>query len=286
MMQRHVLGALRVDEIGIETAVLAGLRLRSAFRPVFRRSGDRLEMTAAEVVTIVSGNGLEHARLDLSIFPQPAERQFAIDLCQALHVANYRNLDVPRCDLIVTHDLSRNRQLFEAVEAAKGYAEAAGMDPAVPQRIVCKLGPSAAEMILPDREQALTELHGAGFRILADLFDGSSGIAGLRPAIVKVCGPWTAKIAREPAATALLRQATERHQAAGTRVLVGGIRTPEELNLALGVGADYLAGDLLALPLPAGMAVDRRLLPLAALRRAVQPPGGATVLRFGSTSRR
>lgn len=285
MTQKDVLDALQVDEIGIETAVLAGLRLRSAFRPVFRCSGDRLEMTAAEAMTSASGNRLEHICLDLSIFPQPTERQFAADLCQALHVANYRNLDVPHCDLIVAHNLSRNRQLVEAVEAAKGYAEAAGMDPAVPHRIVCNLGPSASTTPL-DRVRAVAELHEAGFRVLVDLFDGSDSLAELQPAIVKVSGPWTAKIAREPAAAALLRQATERHQTAGMRVLVGGIRTSEELSLALDIGADHLAGDLLALPLPAGMAVDRRLLPIAALRRAAQPPVGATVLRFESAARR
>lgn len=281
--------ALRVDEVGIETAVLGELRLRSAYRPVFRRCGERLELVAGQAVTVAGEDGAADAGADPVPLDRVADRQFLAILCQALHVENYRNFDAPDCDLIVDHDLSCNRQLFEIVAEAGGHAEAVGLEAPAAHRIICHLAGPAA-LAPADRARALAELRAAGFRIAVDLFDGRDSVADLRPEMVQVGAPWTAKIAREPAAAALLRQLALRHRAAGARVLVGGIATRTALDLALGIGADWLAGDVIAAPQLAGTMIDRRPLPIARLRETSPideaPAGAAAVLRFERTPRR
>lgn len=262
------LDAILVDEVGIESGRVGGFLLRAAYRPIFSLVRDCLQIAAFDASIQVEREGKIHNLDDLSDASPPIEDDFVAGLCQTLQVGNHRNLSLPGCDLFLDHDLFRNRRLRDALLDAARHAHARGEPALEASQIVCRIS-NAAAFGHGVRLTLLDELRTAGFRLAFDLFeDGGAGTEPrYHPDVAEISGSWLAKIAAESAAARLLRPLVEAHRREGTRVMVRGISTADQLELAIDAGVDYFAGDCLGRPALVGTMVDEDPRPLGNLLR-------------------
>ncbi|WP_274628058.1 EAL domain-containing protein [Arvimicrobium flavum] len=264
MSLSSLLDAVLADEVGIETGIYDGHRLKSAYQPVYAPFGDHLRIVAVDAATIAQREGIAVDLQALLASGDPIDPGFLAGLAQLLHVDNYRHVSVPDCDLVLEHDVSQNRRLFEALDEAGRQAEAMDEPVLEASRVICRVGNPAA--LGDDCVRLLEELRAAGFRLSVDLFDGVLEDPKQRPRftpdIAEIDGAWLAKIAHESAAARLLKPLAAAYKREGMGVFIRGISSVEQLRLAVDAGADYLAGDFLSPPALVGTVIDEQPKPM------------------------
>lgn len=258
MIHASISDAILIDEVGIESGAFGRFRLKSICQPIFSPVGDGLEMTAVRAAATVQIEGRPATGEDLARSPIAIDPRLLKGLGQALNVGNYRNLSVAGCMLFLDHDLGENRRLHDAMLSAHRRACALGESGVDADHLVCRIGKGAPRS--ESASAALDELRRIGIRIAFDLFDEAFDIDDLlsqfRPDIAEISAPWLFQTAGERAAAKLFKPLAEARKCDGTGIFIHGISTVEELRLALDVGADYLAGDYLALATPVGAVMD------------------------------
>lgn len=249
---------LVVDEVGIVSGMLGEARLRALCEVVHARRGELLVPVAAMTRALPF-------RAGAPVPPEerPAAGPLAARLALAVVLRNHRNMDLEGLDL-----------LFDA--AALDQAPALGelLDEAdLPAaRAVGMLGREAC----PDTDRAETVaglLRAAGARVALGGFgpdpDDPRRAERLRPDVVAVDRDWFRMLCAAPGTGRLFAALAGRLREQGASVLVAGIETPAELDVALTAGAELLAGPLLAAPTAVGAALDPAPTRLEALRGAV-----------------
>jgi EAL domain-containing protein (putative c-di-GMP-specific phosphodiesterase class I) len=267
VIETAIADAILIDEVGIETGVLGRFRATSLYRPIFSLVDGQLEMVAVEASAGIEFAGSRATMDALMRSPEAPDPRFLAALCQTLHVANYRNLSVPGCALFLDHDPRENRRLRAAMVNADRRACALGEAAVEGDQLVCRIGKGV--VLSGPVLAALEELRRVGVRMAFGLFDGvsQSGEAQpkFRPDIVEVRGAWLSGMARERAASKLVKALAEAWQGDGARIFAQGISSADELRLALDIGADYLAGDHLGEAISAGAVMDDEPKPIASL---------------------
>jgi EAL domain-containing protein (putative c-di-GMP-specific phosphodiesterase class I) len=172
-------------------------------------------------------------------------------MCRALHLRNYRNAGRTPHDLFI----NVNPAIYESVEVIErefsfmfSILEQYGLNP---HRLVCEL--VEEEELSTDALVRICGLFRArGARIAMDDFGtGSSGperYAALRPEVVKIDGMMFRHLATESAGRAILRTLARSLTEQGTELLVEGIETRRQLEVAMGIGATLVQGYGLAAP--------------------------------------
>lgn len=265
--------AFNVDEVGIAYGRFRELRLKSCYQPLFRVEDDLLMPFAVEALVIAFTGGKAVPAAKLFERAAAGERAGLERLCRVLHMRNYHNIGVDGLELFFNVDPAMSDEDVEHLDWLFAENEIA------PGMVVCEI--TEAFGAGTERVTALCEnVRRSGMRVAVDDFGaGHSTPARLRlirPDIVKLDAAWFQKIVADNAAREFLPRLFARFHELGTKVLVEGIETPEQLLVAIAAGADHLQGFLLARPALAGTIFDDAALSVAALSSGAAPGAQAT----------
>lgn len=239
-----------VDEVGIEVGVFGDYRLKTTYRPVFRRlDGMLLEPFAVEasISPFLRGRPIdpEHFSTALPVGDKPT----VANLARALSLKNLRNLGADGISLFIDVDLT-------ALEGADGvdFEQGSETDPD-PSRLICVIA-TASLLDRHDLVEHTLTLRSAGCTIAVSGFGtGPWDIAcmqAVRPDIVRLDASWFRRALSHPAAAKLLVPLVAGLHDQGANILIEGIANAAELRAALDCGADLFEGDLLGGPTLAG----------------------------------
>ncbi len=258
MTRQAFADAIRVDEVGIESGEIGGILLKSAYRPIFSRSGEALHIAGFDASTVIWHDGAE---FDLRQLPDSeiADAGFLAGLCQVLSIGNYRNLDMTGSELFLEHLPAANRRFQDALLDAARRSRSLGEAVLAPGQVICRVS-HAAIAIAAEGYSALETLRHSDIRISLDAFELDQAPRHSEtpfvPDVAEIGPSWFHGISARGAAARLLRPLVETHHANDTRVHIRGVSTGEHLKLALAAGADLLSGDYLGRPALAGSVID------------------------------
>ncbi|WP_048648027.1 EAL domain-containing protein [Nitratireductor soli] len=270
-------GSIIVDEIGLETGLCGPYRLKSVYQPIFRLSQTQLMPVGVEAF-VQPRLDLEPVAPDAFLATVPVEQQGAVKaLCRALHIGNYQHIGGDHLQLHLNCDTGAQGGWDEAIAQMGFMATLAAEVDLAPELVFC--GFIARDMRHEDVPARLVEtLHANGFRLAIDDFGPGHSVLDriqrIRPNVVKIDGGWFRRIAGIAAATRLLAKLIGGLQRDGAQVLIKGIETAEQLNVARAVGADLVQGFLLGRPALAGVALDPQPLDI---ERFFRDPGAVIV---------
>lgn len=261
----EVKSAIFVDEIGIALGIYGDFRLKTAYRPIFALSGETLQPVAVE--------GLVKPYLNGAAFPparqfgeaEPGDALLMEAVCRALHLRNHENIGVDGLDLFVNCDALAKNDAMGARRAVRQMAnviQEMWLDPA---KVICEFSEGAADTAI--LMHIAGEMRRHGLRIaVSDCGAGHSGeqLAPVRPDFVRVDGAWFRAMAAKPETARLFAPVVAGFHALDAQVLVEGIESADQLEVALGGGADLVEGDFLAHPTLAGAIFPEDPIPLAA----------------------
>ncbi len=269
--RRNVDDAIYADEIGIEYAIIAGYRLRSAYQPIFTPREGMLVPVAVEALVEPHLAGRPVAPAAFFEALAPGDRLYGETLCRVLHLRNFRNLGAPGLDLFFNYNPQVNDRQARALAQIRLMAMHLGEIGLAAGQLVCEITEQAA----PD-DAVLASLVGEmrrnGIRVAVDDFGAGHSTAErmalIEPDIVKLDGAWFAQLCRHAEAEKLFRPLVATLHARAVKVLVEGIETPQHLRIALEGGVDLLQGFHLGRPALAGAFFDAGPLPIEKLHGA------------------
>lgn len=244
------------DEVGIEFALLGKFRARARYRPVYARMDERMFPVAAQGFAAITLEGSDVSpEAVLGNMPSAAARQAFELLALTLAIRNHARSDADALDLFVDFPSASGTGLRLAVDMLQDLA--AGRD----QQI---------SVFVSSADTASVELlRHCGIRIglVARLDDPmlSETIGTVKPDTIRMEGDWLERAAKSDAMAALLgRFVTSCHEV-GAQVMVADVDGRAKTLAALGIEADYLAGDALGAALPAGAVMDLSALAVSTL---------------------
>lgn len=263
---RYVSDAVTVSAEGLHTGQYGALTLFSAYQPIYALDGGHGLQLAAFEGLIRPRRGSEPVS-PAALFGNidPGDQLFVECLCRALHLRNYPNA-VPGGQLLF---ININPAIYESIEVVERefkfmFSILAKYDLS-PERLVCEvIETEALSQGAMERLWSMLRDHGAKLAI-DDFGAGRSGIDRYRlmqPDIVKVDGELFRAMAADGKRVKMLRAMLRTFRADSATVLVEGIETAEQLEIAQHVGATLFQGYYLGKPalLPAQFAPA---LPLA-----------------------
>ena len=236
---------------GRSTARFRNLHLHSAFQPIVSPALQRMD--GMEALLRVRGDaGL---RCTNEFFNElDTDGMVEADrIARALHILNAPATPHGNEWLFVNvhPETIRRRQ----VSVSDVVADLAALKMS-PQRIVLEIVERAG---LTDQElqDFVAEYRGAGFRIAIDDFGAGASnydrVLNVHPDIVKLDRSLIANAAASPRARRLFPHMVALLREAGSLVLVEGIETSEQAQIAIDADAELLQGYLFARPMPAQM---------------------------------
>jgi EAL domain-containing protein (putative c-di-GMP-specific phosphodiesterase class I) len=237
------------DEIGIEIGIYGDWRLKTAFRPIFSHRGERFRPVAVEgfMRPFVFGREVDGQMFRRAV--PPRDRAAVAAMAAALAVRNLVHTGVSGLKLLLAADLVPAvppGKLRAAARALLIELRRGGIDPA---DVLADLSPVGAGTA----HAALESLRVRG--IGAALEERGDGLAFDSPAafpdLVVIEGGWFRAVARQASTAQLFNTLVRNYRLQGAAVLIEGIATAAELDVALEAGADWLSGPLLA---PAALA--------------------------------
>jgi EAL domain-containing protein (putative c-di-GMP-specific phosphodiesterase class I) len=247
--------AIVIDEIGISSGVVRDYRLKTLYRPIFRRTGN----AALQAFAVEGG-------FEPFLEGQPVRHQLFIDeqgglessdiaaLARELSLRNLPHAGEDDLQLVIDAVLPTAAGSI----AATAFADDEGAEVDA-SRVIWGVSTSWP-LDRHDLVEYALDLRAAGFGVAIGGFGtGPWDVAcmqAVRPDIVRLDGAWFRRAASS-ASRLLLPLFAGLHDH-GAEVLVDGIVTATELRVALECGADFLQGDLLGRPALAGVGVDTR----------------------------
>lgn len=262
--QARIHEAISFDEIGIATATHDGMVLRSAYQFIFACEENALRAVAAESFLRPFRDGMPLAPGPLLGVPDPAERAFVEQLGIALHLLNYRHIEVEGLDLVI--DLGTPAAGKAAIEDILADQSVGLPDEGLPE--MARLVQGLRQPICAEAEPLLRELAERRARLIVSASMGEppplNVLRAFSPEILRIDGFWFRRMAVNEAALRLLARLVKAVKARGTAVLIEGIETRAQLAGAIDVGADYVQGFLLSRPQLAGSFVEDEALILLA----------------------
>ena len=242
---QYVSDAITVEHNGLHVGQYGPFQLRAAYQPIFGRSGSGLSLRALEGLVRPNIDGTQLSPAELFMQVDPEDRLFVECMCRALHLRNYTHATPADLDLYI----NVNPAIYTSVEVIERefrfMFSILGKYGVSPARLVCELVEhEALDPGVLSRLCAMFREHGA--RVALDDFgSGSSGMdryRSVRPDVVKVDGPLFRSMSRTSGGRRLLASMSATFLKDGTSLLVEGVETAVDLDIALEVGADLVQG--------------------------------------------
>lgn len=225
--------------------------IRTAFQPLFRFKGGKVEIGAYECLVRPFRNG--EAISPSNFFPMvPAQDKVEVEsLMRFVHLMNAGAFLDPASLVFVNFDPSLfvDRVLVDKVLGdLREILVEAGVDS---RRLVCEMTEqkTASDDLLFDFVSALRR---QGYRIAVDDYGSDDSdmerIRRLKPNIIKFDAAWIVRLMDSNAGYALLETMVHRFRDEGITTVFEGIEEHWQLELAERAGADYVQGFVLAKP--------------------------------------
>lgn len=256
------------DEIGIRTGICADYRLKTLYRPIYRRSRDQLIPVGVTPSWLPMKAGRP---VDPEVFLRavPIGARGNLDqLLTALAVNNLENTGVETLELHVDLDV-RDWNDAEQFSAAVGFMlDCLDTFMIDRDRVMFRLaGVELCEHhLLRDYAARLREL---GIRIdlrnTGTVLPDAGVVEILQPEVATIDGTLFARVTAAPEAKRLLDVLLGQFRRLGTVVHIDHLDAPERLTAALDTRAILLQGDLLAKPTLAGTTFPTAALSIPAL---------------------
>lgn len=262
--------AIFVDEVGIEIGVYREFRLKSAYQPIFRRGPSTLRPIAVEGLVAPFRDGQPMPAGMLFEGARREDRLFIESMCRALHLRNHHNIGAPDVQLFFNYDPSANSDLEKSLREIAFMARRLAEIELDPRLLVCEITEHAPldQSVLV---RLVEEMRGHGIRIALDDFGSGHStferIKLLKPDIVKTDGPWFRRLCADEPTAKLFAPITAQIRNLGANLLVEGVETPLQLQIALDAGAELFQGYLLGRPALAGTIFDETPLEIEQLLR-------------------
>lgn len=217
-----------------------GLRLSSVFQPIVTASGEIIGREALLRTDTKEGSLAPQAAFDLAV---TAHKLVAFDrLVRTIHLLNHANaFDEQELIFLNVHPLlltsvSDHGRTFEQILHYYSVPTA---------RVVIEIQESAVQDGAR-LEEAVNNYRSLGYRIAVDSFGGAYSdlerVLKLAPDIVKLDGALIHAAEDSSSATSSLNQLVSRLHNAGVQVVVEGIETARQSEIARKSGADLLQG--------------------------------------------
>lgn len=257
--RKQLADAIFVDEIGLEYAIHEEFRLRSIYQPIFEPRGELLRMVAVEAAVEAHRRGKAVPAVDFLDTVDPDDRLYVDAVCRMLHLRNYRHVGIEGVKLFFCFDFAAHDfegGMLAELRQMMGRLNEMGLHPA---QLTCQIVASsgADDETL---EVLAEEMRAGGLGVALAGFGTGNDTERLlhlvRPDLVRVDGALFALLCAYPAAGRLFGRLVSIVQDSGIRVLVEGIQTPRQLQVALEAKPDFLQGALLARPVAAGAFFD------------------------------
>lgn len=246
--------------------------LRSAFQPIFRFAGGKLEIAAFEglIRPFRDGQGVPPPVFFRAV---PAGQRLHVEtLTRSLHLHNAGRFLPRTAQLFVNFDPSVYADAEMARTALRDMRRVlheAGLDP---RRIVCEVTEQKSTS-----ERALASFVGVlrdhGFRIAVDDFGAEESdmerVSALKPDIIKFDAQWIARLMDSQPGVALLTVMVGEFAGKGISVVFEGIEEGWQLEIAEEVGAEMVQGYVLARP---------QIVPASFSQFATNESAGSSVL--------
>lgn len=248
LLLRNSLG-IELDQFALDDTAhglacdFMGLRLSSAFQPVFRADG---KTVGREALLRASRPGQGDVLAEAAFADAlEAERLVAFDrLVRVVHLLNHARA-FPEHELLF---LKVHPQLLASVgDHGRTFERILHYYSVPTSRVVIELKATG------DRDTlfaAANNYRGLGYRIAVDDFGASDPepVLELRPDIAKLDGALIRAAAESESGTESLRRLAARLRKAGIQVAIKGIETSRQLGIARKSGADLLQGYRLGKP--------------------------------------
>jgi EAL domain-containing protein (putative c-di-GMP-specific phosphodiesterase class I) len=239
------------DEIGIEIGIYGDWRLKTAFRPIFSRQGKRFQPVAVEgfMRPFVFGREVDDQMFRRAV---PARDRAAVAaMVASLAIRNLVHTGVSGLKLLLSAGFEASVPVGKLRAAARALAMELRRSGIEAGEVLVELSPLAGSV--PAAFAAFESLRRRG--VATALKESGNGLIFDRlrafPDLVVIDGGWFRAVARQNATVRLFNALVHNYRLQGASVLVEGIATAAELDVALDSGADWLSGPLLA---PAALA--------------------------------
>jgi len=264
---RQAIGTV-VDEIGIEIGVYGDWRLKAEFRPVFEhvQGGFRAVAVEGSVRPFVFGREVDERMFRRAV--PPRDRPIVATAGAALCLRNLEHTGVAGLKLILAPEPGTAVPPATVRAAVRALAAETGRNGLAPGDVFVELSrlADAGEQALP---AAFESLRASGIGVALEEKGEGIAFAGLPPDafpdLVAVDGGWFRAVTRQASTAQLFGTLVRGYRSRGAVVLVQGITTAGELRAAIGSGADWLCGPLLAPAALAGSVFPEGSVPIETL---------------------
>lgn len=248
---RYVSDAIEQQPSGLYTGRYGEFCLEPAFQPIVRLSSGKLVLHGFEGLIRPRRNKAPVSPAELFASVDPEDRLFIESMSRAMHIRNYA-LARPR-----------GRKLYVNINPAM-YPDTSAIDREFdfllsvlpkyglrPEWIVCEIVETCA--LTPEILQALArKLVACGFNIALDDFGSEASdierYFAIRPSIVKLDRDYFNRLSGSAVEMRLLASVMNTFIDNGTAILVEGIETREQLDVAIRLGATLFQGFGIARP--------------------------------------
>ncbi len=241
---------IHIDEVGLAFAIIGGLRVQTAFQPVFSRLGQTLTPVALTASSVIRRDGGAQAEAgDLSA----RDRAAAARLAPQLAIRNLPNFDGDHAAMQLLVDLPARGDGSDDLATLLAIAESAGVSPR------CLTFDISARLGAPDLPALMAAIADQGASPGVDLLGVSDFPLKAAPgdaALVRIPSSVFGRILSEASLRRLATPLVATLHKRGFLVQVEGVSGREALRLALAMGADRFQGNLIAPPSLAGAAFD------------------------------
>lgn len=247
--------SILTDEVGIHTGRIGDFRLKTLYRPIYRRCRGHLVPVGVTSSWLPTKAGRP---IDRNEFFRTAliKDESEIDrFCSVLALCNLENTGVETLDLHVALDVpdwNDDEQITASVQTVLQWLDASDVSRS---RVVTRLAgiDTCGRERLRDHS---IRLRDEGLRI--DLVAAGAGlpdaavVEAIQPEIATIDGGFLARIAAVPETGRLFDVLLGQFRQFGTAVHIDNLDFPDRLAAAFDTRADLMQGDLLALPDLAG----------------------------------
>ncbi len=258
------------DEIGIHSGVCGDYRLKTLYRPVFRRCRDQL----VPVGVTSSWQPMRAGQfVDRKFFFDAVSNMETGDvsqLCAALAVYNFENIGVETLDLDIDFEVPDWNNCVYFASALGTMLEWLDMADVDRSQVVFRL--AGTEKCDPGRlRDHSARLRETGIRIdlrnIGAVLPDAAAVEAVQPDIATIDGTFLARLATAPEAKRLLDVLLGQFRLFGTAVQTDHLDSQDRLLAAFDTRADLLQGDRLAVPMLAGTAFPMEAVSVPVLAR-------------------
>ncbi len=243
--------AIFINNDGTHCGTFGPFKLRSAFQPVFAAKSKTHRLVAYEALIRPEINGSPVRIPDLFDNLKTQDQLFLERLCRSLHLRNFKILGDTSARLFLNIDPAPYTDTGLVDQEARSLITEVMNCELPTSRIICEIieTESSNNQLV---EQLCTQLRSAGMHIAIDDYGSDHSnwdrYIQVRPDILKLDGEIFRNLCRTPAASAALGELVTSLDDVGCTLLVEGVETQNQLEIAINAGVPLFQGYHLAIP--------------------------------------